>query len=87
MLYCFYGHTRVIRYKPVFCPVAPQTRNFRALQNVYRAVERYWHKMLCSRSWKGAIRWTVFQRIKTQFPLLRPKLYLPYRELQAIALL
>jgi group II intron reverse transcriptase/maturase len=61
--------------------------NFRALQKVYRAVERYWHKMLCSRSWKGAIRWTVFQRIKTQFPLLRPKLYLPYRELQAIALL
>jgi hypothetical protein len=40
-------------------------------------VERYWHKMLCSRSWKGGIRWTVFHRIKAQFPLLRPKLYLP----------
>jgi RNA-directed DNA polymerase len=61
--------------------------NFRALQKVYRAVERYWHKMLCSRSWKAAIRWMVFQRIKAQFPLLRPKLYLPYRELQAIAAL
>jgi RNA-directed DNA polymerase len=61
--------------------------NIRALQKVYRTVERYWHKMLCSRSWKGAIRWTVFRRIKTQFPLLRPKLYLPYRELQAIAML
>ena len=36
--------------------------NFRALQKVYRAVERYWHKMLCSRSWKGRIRWTVFNR-------------------------
>jgi RNA-directed DNA polymerase len=61
--------------------------NIRALQQVYRTVERYWHKMLCSRSWKGAIRWTVFRRIKAQFPLLRPKLYLPYRELQAIAML
>jgi len=61
--------------------------NFRALQKVYRAVERYWHKMLCSRSWKGRVRWTVFHQIKARSPLLRPKLYLPYRELQAIATL
>ena len=28
--------------------------NFRSLQQkVHRAVERYWHKMLCSRSWAG----------------------------------
>jgi RNA-directed DNA polymerase len=27
--------------------------NFRALQRVHRAVERYWRKMLSSRSWKG----------------------------------
>jgi RNA-directed DNA polymerase len=61
--------------------------NFRALHRVHRAVERYWHKMLCSRSWKGRIRWSVFHRIRAQFPLLRPKLYLPYRELQASAML
>ena len=61
--------------------------NIRALQKVYRSVERYWHKMLCSRSWKGEIRWQVFQRIKDRFPLLRPKLHLPYAELQAIATL
>src|SRR6516225_1022890 len=61
--------------------------NFRALQKVYRAVERYWHKMLCSRSWKGRVRWTVFHQIKARSPLLRPKLYLPYRGLQAIATL
>ena len=59
--------------------------NFRALQRVHRAVERYWHKMLSSRSWDGTIWWEQFHRIKEQFPLLRPKLYLPYRELQAIA--
>jgi group II intron reverse transcriptase/maturase len=61
--------------------------NFRALQRVYRVVERYWHKMLCSRSWKGGIGWTVFHRITAQSPLLRPKLHLPYRDLQAIATL
>jgi RNA-directed DNA polymerase len=61
--------------------------NIRALQRVHRAVERYWRKMLNSRSWHGTIYWTQFQRIKEQFPLLRPKLYLPYRELQAIAIL
>jgi RNA-directed DNA polymerase len=61
--------------------------NIRALQRVHRAVERYWRKMLSSRSWKGVVRWVRFQRIKAQFPLQRPKLRLSYRELQAIALL
>jgi RNA-directed DNA polymerase len=61
--------------------------NIRALQRVHRAVERYWRKMLSSRSWHGTIYWKPFQRIKEQFPLLRPKLYLRYTELQAIAVL
>ena len=61
--------------------------NIRALQRVHRAVERHWRKRLSSRSWHGTNYGTHFQRIKEQFPLLRPKLYLPYRELQAIAIL
>ena len=61
--------------------------NFRALLKVHRAVERYWHKMLCSRSWAGRITWAVFHQLKERLPLLRPKLYLPYRELQALAAL
>jgi len=61
--------------------------NFRALQRVHRAVERYWRKMLSSRSWKGMVWWKQFQQIKTQFSLLRPRLYLPYAKLQAIAVL
>jgi len=61
--------------------------NFRALQRVHRFVERYWHKMLCSRSRKGYIRWEVFHRIKARLPLQQPKLHLPYRELQALAVL
>jgi RNA-directed DNA polymerase len=61
--------------------------NIRALQRVHRAVERYWRKMLSSRSWQGQVWWKQFQQIKERFPLLRPKLYLPYSELQAIAAL
>jgi len=61
--------------------------NFRALQKVHRFVERYWRKMLSSRSRKGHIAWEVFHRIKARFPLQRPKLYLSYRKLQAIAVL
>ncbi|MDZ7582092.1 MAG: group II intron reverse transcriptase/maturase [Deltaproteobacteria bacterium] len=61
--------------------------NIRALLRVYRAVERCWQRLLSSRSRAGHITWEVFQRIKQRYPLLRPKLYLPYRELQAIAVL
>jgi len=61
--------------------------NFRALQRVHRAVEHYWYKMLCSRSRKGGFPWEVFNRIKASFPLQRPKLVIPYRELQAISVL
>jgi len=61
--------------------------NIRSLQKVYRVVERYWCKMLSSRSWQGEVWWTKFQQIKGRFPLLRPKLYLSYTGLQAIAAL
>nr|WP_209262603.1 group II intron maturase-specific domain-containing protein [Thiorhodococcus minor] len=61
--------------------------NIRALQKVHRFVERYWHKMLSSRSRKGYIPWEIFHRIKARYPLTRPKLRLPYRELQALAVL
>src|SRR6201997_4570229 len=61
--------------------------NIRALQRVHRVVERYWRIMLSSRSWKGEVLWKQFQQIKERFPLVRPKLYLRYSELQAIAVL
>ena len=61
--------------------------NFRAVQRVYRTVERYWHRMLCSRSRKGHITWDVFHQIKARTPIMRPKLFLPYAKLQSIAVL
>ncbi|MCO6441510.1 MAG: hypothetical protein J5I81_10570 [Nitrococcus mobilis] len=43
--------------------------------------------LYCTRNRKGHVTWESFHRIKTRYPMQRPKLYLPYRELQAIAVL
>jgi hypothetical protein len=59
----------------------------RAVQQVQRAGERYWHPMLCSRSRQGWISWEVFHRIKARWPLQRPRLRLSYQALQAMAVL
>jgi hypothetical protein len=75
---------RVLRGLYVYYGIAG---NLRALQKVHRFVIRYWRKMLCSRSRKGNVPWEAFQRIMDRFPLQRPKLRLPYRELQALAVL
>src|SRR6202030_3693801 len=62
--------------------------NLRSLVKVYRAVERYWRRMLCSRSWAGRrLTWDAFNQIKERTPLLKPKLRLPYGKLQALAVL
>jgi group II intron reverse transcriptase/maturase len=62
--------------------------NICALQRVHRFVERYWRKMLCSRSWAGRhLTWAAFNRLKERVPLLRPRLRLPYRALQALVVL
>jgi hypothetical protein len=54
---------------------------------LYRAVQRYWHKMLCTRSWAASCTWAAFNEIKERFPLQRPKVYLPYGRLQTYAVL
>jgi RNA-directed DNA polymerase len=62
--------------------------NYRWLAKVYRAAERYWHRMLRSRSWAGRrLTWDMFNQMKERTPLLQPKLRLPYPELQALAVL
>lgn len=61
--------------------------NIRALQKVYRAVVHYWHKMLCSRSRAGYLPWAVFQGILERRSLSRPRLFVPYRALQSLAML
>jgi hypothetical protein len=65
-----------------------QAGNLRCLLKVYRAAERYWRRMLHSRSWAGRrLTWEKYHQIKARMPLLKPKLRLPYAELQALAVL
>jgi RNA-directed DNA polymerase len=55
---------------------------------MWRAVERYWRRMLRSRSWASRrLTWDAFNQIEERTPLLKPKLRLPYRKLQALAVL
>ncbi|ASY67067.1 Retron-type RNA-directed DNA polymerase (plasmid) [Sinorhizobium sojae CCBAU 05684] len=62
--------------------------NYRSLTKVYRAGERYWLKVLRSRSRDGGhLTWDAFQQIKERTPLQQPKLRLPYRALRALAVL
>jgi group II intron reverse transcriptase/maturase len=62
--------------------------NLRSLLKVYRVTERYWCRMLRSRSRDGGrLTWDTFNQIKERNPLLRPKLRLPYGKLQALAVL
>jgi group II intron reverse transcriptase/maturase len=62
--------------------------NFHSLRKVHQIVERYWFKMLRSRSWAGRrFTWSDFNQLKERVLLLRPKLRLPYRALQALAVL
>ncbi len=62
--------------------------NLRSLLKVYRVVERYWFRMLRSRRRNGGrLNWDTFNQIKERNPLLRPKLRLPYRKLQMLAVL
>lgn len=61
--------------------------NFKSLFKIHRFAERYWHKMLCSRSRKSHITWERFQSLKEVFPLQRPKLSVPYMRMKALAVL
>ncbi len=61
--------------------------NVRSMLKLHRAVERYWHKMLCTRSWAASRTWAVFNQLKERFPLQRPKIYLSYGRLQTYAVL
>src|SRR5215831_7076171 len=60
-------------------------QKWRMPRRARRLLEYYWRKMLSSRSWKGTVYWKKFQQIKDRFPLLPPRLRLPYGVLQALA--
>jgi RNA-directed DNA polymerase len=61
--------------------------NRASLLKMYRATFKYWRKMLNSRSQKSYINWEKFEQLKLLFPILRPKLSIPYLELKKYVIL
>ena len=61
--------------------------NLRALHKVHRHAKKWWHRALNKRCWKGKVDWERFQKIETAYPLQRPKLHIPYMEMQQYAVL
>jgi RNA-directed DNA polymerase len=59
----------------------------RCLIKVYEAVKRYWRKMLSSRSRKSYVTWDKFSQIQTLFPILRPRIFIPFERLKIYAML
>ncbi len=61
--------------------------NYKSLSKIYRRTEKYWHKMLSSRSQKSYIPWEKFNLIKQKYPLQEPKLKVTYENMQSYAVL
>jgi len=61
--------------------------NFRSLQKLHRYAERCWRQSLNRRNREGNVPWSVFHKIKKQFPLLRPSLRFSYAKFQTLAVL
>ncbi|HEY5586000.1 MAG TPA: hypothetical protein VIK78_16105 [Ruminiclostridium sp.] len=61
--------------------------NLNSLIQIHDKTEKYWKKMLSSRSWKGYINWSKFMEIKKEFPILRPKIRIPFGKMKSYAML
>lgn len=61
--------------------------NIGSLKRFYRIVDRYWRKVLISRSQKSYITWERYPYLKGIFPLQQPKIYLSYADISARAVL
>jgi hypothetical protein len=61
--------------------------NLRTLHRFHRACERWWRRMLSSRSQRGNVTWEKFRKMKQSFPLRRPRLYVPYSRMKSLAVL
>lgn len=61
--------------------------NIGSLRRIHRFAERYWRKMLSSRSQRGNVKWETFHKIKETFPLKVPRLYIPFMRMSSLAIL
>jgi len=61
--------------------------NAPALNKVYHFTRRYWRKMLSSRSQNGEVKWEDYLKILVEYPLQKPKIFVPYNRMNDLAVL
>ncbi|MEK4007726.1 hypothetical protein [Paenibacillus sp. FSL H3-0333] len=61
--------------------------NLKCLSKVYATTVTYWRKVLSRRSRKSYVTWEEYQRLRSLFPLMRPKIFIPYQRLKTYAML
>ncbi len=61
--------------------------NLKSMYRMYHKVEKYLRKILSSRSQKSYITWEKFNSIKEKFPLLKPKISIPFKDMKSYAIL
>ena len=61
--------------------------NWHAIKCFFNFTTRYWRKMLSSRSQNGKLTWENFNKYLQKFPLCKPRIYLPYRNIEMLACL
>ena len=61
--------------------------NANFLRKLYYFSEKYWRKVLSSRSQKGKLNWEKYRKIKGYFPIEKPRVYHSYVKLGEMAIL
>jgi RNA-directed DNA polymerase len=61
--------------------------NRKSLYRIHYKAVNFWWKMLCSRSQKSYIKWGKYKEILEAFPLLRPKIRIPFEKMKSYAML
>jgi len=61
--------------------------NHGSLWKLCRFTERYWHKMLGSRSWKSYVTWEKFKLINERYPIQQPELKVLFTKMKSLAVL
>lgn len=61
--------------------------NIKSLLRIRQLTEKYWHRMLSSRSRKGYVTWEKLRKLKSLYPLRRASLSIPFEKMRAFVIL
>jgi RNA-directed DNA polymerase len=61
--------------------------NIEPLVSIYNITKKYWKRMLSSRCDKGYVTWEKLNKLISLFPIVRPKIFIPYSRMKTYAML